>query len=417
MPAPQQAHRQPAGVSQRLYMIKSINAGVKAELANYYVWEAFDRPIVVCLDPQAAERLQIAALTARFSGRELAEIGGVLLGESRMDGNRRITIIQDFRPVVRRNGHDPLYSLAEEDLAELEAALAPSTSGERRASPVGYYRSHNREGLHLSPGDLAIIHAYFPQPEAVFLVIKTLRTGACTAGIFLWDDGRIQPHFPCIEVPLAPVEAAPVALLNLRKADIDVSRAPALPQASGFDIFLTAPAEASGSAFEVRLFQPAAFQSSHWNGAPRTPAGVRQWRTIVALMMLVGAAVAAAIGVFMAPARRDAAPRPPSAFPLNVDRSADRLTLLWDRFTPDFLTADRAILRIQDGATRKAVPLDASQLRLGQTTYVASGDTVGFRLELYRDQKAISAGSIQVVLMSNRPQSTSPLRISGGLSR
>jgi hypothetical protein len=96
---------------------------------------------------------------------------------------------------------------------------------------VGYYRSHNRNGLFLSPGDLQLIQRHFPATDNLFLIIKTLRNRACTAGFFFWNDGRIQSEFTHSEAPLIPISAS---------ADLE---SPASPAAVAPEAWLPRPPE------------------------------------------------------------------------------------------------------------------------------------------------------------------------------
>ncbi|MDP9171833.1 MAG: hypothetical protein M3N54_14550 [Acidobacteriota bacterium] len=174
-------------------------AGAVAELAtrsrldDYYRWLEADSEITVCLNLRAAERLQRETL---HGGNFLAqsEVQGVLLGSREREAGRTVVFIDDFKPVP--GGHAAFGGVLE--------GLA------RRQTPsvVGYYRSHNREGLFLAADDLRLIQSHFQDPNSVFLLIKPLANNACTAGFFFWKDGRVRTEFTDSEVPLIPVSAA-----------------------------------------------------------------------------------------------------------------------------------------------------------------------------------------------------------------
>ncbi len=100
--------------------------------------------------------------------------------------------------------------MSEPDTLKLEAALlrAALAACDTLAPPVlGYYRSHQRDGLSLSASDLSVIESYFTAPASVFLLVKAVRKGmaymgACTAGFFFWEDGQVQPEFSALEVAI-----------------------------------------------------------------------------------------------------------------------------------------------------------------------------------------------------------------------
>ena len=187
-------------------------AGVmaKSQLANYYRWIEPDSDITVWLRLDTVERLQLQALHGvdTFS-RAVNEVGGILLGRTELDDGRRLLFVDDFEPVPCDHRNGPFYALTAEEAANFETTLARAGGGQTRS--VGYYRSHNRDGLYLSTDDLRIIHRHFPGADNLFLVIKTLPNRACMAGFFFWKGGQIQAEFTDSEAPLIPVSTPSTA--------------------------------------------------------------------------------------------------------------------------------------------------------------------------------------------------------------
>src|SRR5450432_2895343 len=184
-------------------------AGVttNSQLETYYRWVEPDSDITVRLKPETADRLQREVLRGIESCPEAGnEVGGILLGRTAIEEGRVLTFVEDFEPVPseHRNGPSYPFALTAKDVIGLEAALARRGTGQT-PSVVGYYRSHNRGGMFLSTDDLRLIHRYFRGPDNLFLLVKTLPNGACTAGFFFWKDGNVQSQFTGSEAPLNPL--------------------------------------------------------------------------------------------------------------------------------------------------------------------------------------------------------------------
>ena len=121
-----------------------------------------------------------------------------------MEKGRTLIYVDEFEPVACGRRDEPFYVLGREDLARFGVALERAQVREA-GSAVGYYRSHNRNGMFLAPEDVRLIHAHFSAPDNLFLLVKTLRNQACTAGFFFWKDGHLQSEFTDSEAPLIPV--------------------------------------------------------------------------------------------------------------------------------------------------------------------------------------------------------------------
>lgn len=181
----------------------------KPELEDYYQWVEPDRDITVYLKYEAVDRLQLQVLRAMDTGSPgETEVAGILLGRSEFREDRRLTFVDDFRPVRPKNQNGPYYAPSSAR-AGFKQAMAQCR---KLATPgvVGYYRSHNRAGLFLSADDLQLIRRHFRGPENLFLLIKTLPNGTCTAGFFFWNHGRIRSEVTGSEAPLIPISLSAV---------------------------------------------------------------------------------------------------------------------------------------------------------------------------------------------------------------
>ena len=347
-------------------------AGAMTELSDYYLWEDADRGIRIHLNQEAVDRLQLEILKgadAISHGR--AELGGILLGRKERVGRQRVTVIEDFEPVRRQYGSGPFYSLSSKDADHFEAVLAQFKSNTNHSlSVVGYYRSHNREGLFLSKDDLNLVNSCFPEEDNIFLLVKTLPSKACTAGFFFWEDGRIQSEFAYNEIPFIPIEIAPPEYSP--KLSDEMSAVPRRPLLA--------------STFQV-------------SSDRRRPDNRRLWLTGAAVMTLAFALIAAFEYGGLRGSRQQAPfPRGGSPLRLHVEQDSDRLILAFDRNCQAVLGANRAVLSIRDGDNRKTLILEPSQLHAGTVSYTPGSDSIDVRLELYRDGSQIAVDTAGVHL-------------------
>jgi TonB family protein len=262
---------------------------VNSQIESYYRWDEPDTNLTVFLKPETVDRLQAAALAGNGFGTQAGqEMGGILLGWTEANEDRTLIVVEEFEPVVCEHCNGRSYSLSDRDAAIFEEVITRGKS--RRVQVVGYYRSHKRRGLFLSPDDLALIHRHFPNPENVFLLIKPLPNGACTAGFFFWKDGHIPAEFTGSEVPLIPMAASPAC-----------------------DEQPKAAAPASSPPLEIRPPLAPTAQATHLS--PRR----------IARYVFIGLSLAATAAVLTHRAPRPAARRDARAVPANAERALPRL--------------------------------------------------------------------------------------------
>jgi protein TonB len=93
----------------------------------------------------------------------------------------------------------PLYRLAEADMERFQRAMA------QRKGPgqtvAGFFRSHTRKGISLDADDLAFYQACFKEPHHIGLLVRPFATKASTAGIFIWENGKIHSEGSYLEFP------------------------------------------------------------------------------------------------------------------------------------------------------------------------------------------------------------------------
>ncbi len=394
-------------------------------LAEYYPWEETDRGIRIYIHSGMVDRLQAEVLGGAASGPDGGtEVGGILLGRMEEDRGKAITVIDDFVPVPCSYRGEPLYTLSDEDTVNLEAALLRAALAQCESpdapSILGYYRSHIRDGLSLSPADLLVIDSYFQAPASVFLIVKPLAgTKACTAGFFFWEDGRIQSEFSSLEVALGRTPSLPLAAGDV----------PDLPDTLGDDV----PAGLSDDLTDdlpddlADLFRKAALPERSTASAPepeppspppvvvaarpaqpgKTP---RAWRGFLLRAATISIATAALVislvTYFGAPRwpREEAAASMPAAsmLGLQVERNPPDLLVTWNRYARAIVAARRATLTIRDGRVEKSVDLDKAQLAHGSYLCTPASDDIRLRLEVYGADDGSVAQSIRVSAGSPR---------------
>jgi len=163
---------------------------------GYYVWAVPGNTVAVhmrfeVVDRPAAEFLRgLGAVPKRG-----AEVGGVLLGsiEPGLVKDTSIVRIEDFEPVPCSYVRGPSYLLTDEDRRLFDEAC-------RQRRPVGYYRSHTREGLSLGSEDLDLLEQNFPLTENVALLVKPIADKPGVAGFFARENGVFPGKTP-LEFP------------------------------------------------------------------------------------------------------------------------------------------------------------------------------------------------------------------------
>ncbi len=113
------------------------------------------------------------------------EVGGVLYG-SRRDGVLRISAV---RPIECEYSNGPRFMLSKKDEAALAELLVTADHDPALAGlePAGYYHSHTREGISMSPADVQLFDRFFPKPWQVALVVRPANLAPTRAGFFFRD--------------------------------------------------------------------------------------------------------------------------------------------------------------------------------------------------------------------------------------
>lgn len=325
-----------------------------------------------------------------------SEIGGILWGKQVLDPAEPATVIAEAQLVPAESG---LYNVSPQDGMRLARALnAPRTP--LGLVPVGYFRSHIRDGLALSAEDQRFIAENIRDPNAVFLLIRPFEIGICMGGFFFWQDGRLQTDASDLEVPFlttnddrsedlprADVHSKPVAVVPIQPR----AKQPA-PQA-----VIAAPAPLSQSstrpAARDEIVKPAASAAP-----PRKTAG-RKFSPLAviglaALVFVVISGISAGVSLL----RSHSFASSNAGVGLRVSRlDSGQLDLSWNRDAADLRNARAAKLAISDGPLRQELDIDSAQLRLGRLIYFPQGTDVQFRLQVFLDGQHSITESVRVI--------------------
>lgn len=290
------------------------------------------------------------------------EVGGVLFGVREGDVVRVVT----SRPVACEHSFGPGYTLSERDQEGLRQLLEdggdPGLAG---LVPVGWYHSHTRGGLALSPSDRELHERYFGEPWQVAMVLLPRYSKPTRIGLFGRGPDGALPAAPGFEFESGPARVGRPSDTRERTpvADAPEVEAP-LPEAPGVDE--SPPAET-----------PPVPDSEELPEVPREWTGSRRnwiWAALAAFLALLSGAL------FLPGLWRKAPPAAPLA--LRLIEKNGHLDIRWDAASPIVRQARRGTLEITDGLAEVSFPLDAKLLQMGTWSMLRQSGEVQVRLEV-----------------------------------
>ena len=170
-----------------------------------YVWEVPQKPVAVRIPFSVMDRLEREAVEAfRSLSSRGSEIGGLLVGDL-AGGNPLVVSIADYELIQCDYSRGPLYRLSEADMERFQRAMEQHKGGAGH-TVAGFFRSHTRKGIALDADDLAFYQAVFREPHHIGLLVRPFATKASTAGIFIWENGKIQGDASYLEFPFRSAE-------------------------------------------------------------------------------------------------------------------------------------------------------------------------------------------------------------------
>ena len=378
-------------------MVPSTATTEARPIPGVYVWEPAGKPISIRLSLDVVDRMQQDVMRG-FGAvpKRGAEVGGILLGRW-APGEKRVVAIDDYVMVPIEYKRGPSYLLSEEDAQAFETAVQHARGSEDPLlHPVGYFRSHTRDGVGLGPEDLAIFNLHFPEPEAVALVIRPYATKVSQAGFYFQEGGSFQAGMPLLEFPfrrrdLDPESPAPTR--PVRPMDRPVDRPAERPSLKtfprgkpeqrplGFDAADQTWAAATHEAAARTSDPEAALAAALMLDAKTKNRGGWIWVPLSFIFLLLGVL----LGFQAAQSMRPQLPlgsNAPYNLNLSVTKSGNNLQVKWNRQALAVRTAQKGLLTIADGAYNKPVPLNSFDLQSGSVVYPPYSNHVTFRLDV-----------------------------------
>jgi len=329
---------------------------------GYYIWETPENPVVIHLSLDVVDRLSAEVMRGFGAVRKRgAEIGGLLTGAIEK-GSPTVVRIDGYETVPCEYRLGPSYQFAEEDSAAFEKAIG-------RHRPVGYFRSHTRDGMSLAPEDMEILDHFFREPEYVALLIKPYAMTASVAGLFVRENG-VFPETTPLEFPFRRNELA---------GDVPPVRRPMMERRTRIELPMNNLAPTDLSLLQSSAEPVREMETPNTAAQPHTPLswGPAIWITLVCFLLLGGI-----LGFEVARSTPFAAPRDVYTLALRVAKNGDNLTVSWNGQSPLAQAARNGVLEIVDGASSRPIQLDPAQLRNGRLIYRNASPNVRFRLTM-----------------------------------
>jgi hypothetical protein len=358
-------------------------SGKVVPIPGYYVWEVPGKSISIQLSLDVVDRLQQDVIRG-FGAvpRRGAEVGGVLLGSTEEDGP--IVHIEDYELIPIEYKRGPSYLLSEEDVQAFEGSLEQlRNGGEKSLRPVGYFRSHTRDGVGLGQEDQSLLSKYFPEIETVVLLIRPFGTKPSIAGFYVKENGDFPSGAPLQEFSfrrkdLAPGETPTPQAPAAARSPRDVPPRREVPRMQP---------EYPTPSFLQRQVSPQTNELLEANTTPQTtpkttPGKGGFWIPLSFIFLLLGVLLGFQAALTMRPHSQSGAD--PYNASLSISQSGTDLQLKWDRQSVVIRAAQKGILTIEDGTlTSKPTELSAAELQSGSVVvYPHSTDHVRFQLEL-----------------------------------
>lgn len=344
------------------------------------MWEPPGKPISVRLSLDVVDRM-LQDVMRGFGAvpKRGAEVGGILLGRT-ANAEKTIVTIDDYELMPIEYKRSPSWLLSEEDARTFEGVLERARNNANPLlRPVGFFRSHTRDGVGLGPEDLAIMGLHFPEPEAVALIIRPYATRVGQAGFYFRENGEFQTGLPLLEFPFRRRDLDPdgtppsratrpgdrQSLQTIAPSRHEVGRA-TLPRPAPEPV-AAPPPEAPAA--------PVAVDSK-----PR-PGGAWVWVPLSFIFLLLGVLLGFQAALSMRP-QLPAGSNVPYNLNVTVTRSGSNLQIKWDRQALAIRSAQKGLLTIEDGTYSKPVPLNAFDLQSGSVVYPPYSDHVRLRLDV-----------------------------------
>ena len=247
----------------------------------------------------------------------------------------------------------------------------------RELQPVGWFVSHPRGGVSLSPSDLELYNGFFPSLWQVALVLQPAVRGATRVGFFAREpDGSLRSassyqefeiELPAVDIPAPAAETVPIFSWaqpsEAPRPSIDLKPRKSITTESAPAITRAAPVQS-----------PSAHASSlgFWSKVRLLPRAA--WLWAIAIVLTAG------VGGLLLKGRASPHFEP---FSLHVSDAHQTMQVEWDRSSPLMRAARAAVLEIRDGPKSTKYSLSPNELQAGSVSYVRQSPDVNLSMTVY----------------------------------
>jgi len=360
---------------------------------NYYVWQVPGKPVAVHVHLDVVDRLGAEVLRG-FGAvpKRGAEVGGILLG-SIEPGEVTIVRVEDFEGVPCTYSRGPSYLFSGEERVAFEEALA-RWPGDlfAAATPVGYFRSHTRDGMSLSEEDLDILNHYFRDPAQVALLVKPFATKVSMAGFFARESGEFPAETP-LEFPFRRREITGEAPPPRRTMEEGRQERRTKRRDAALSLDLDSRPDLPPPVYPEGYYPSS--EAGEFTPAQPVRRPFFEFTPLALLLLLIGLIAGFGAALKFAPLIPAGSAVNQYGLNLSVTRTGENLTVRWNREANILRSAQRGVLEIEDGSYAKPVELDAAHLRDGSVIYQNRSGAVGFRLIIYLDQRLMVTETLE----------------------
>ena len=326
-------------------------------------WSAPPAPVAIEYPLEVMDEIR-AAVTDGLQklARGGLEVAGVLFGVQREAAIRILT----WRPIACEYALGPTLQLSERDRADLTRLLetADADPDLQGLKTVGWFLSHTRSDILLSPADLEIFNGFFPQPWQVTLVLHPTQAGAARAGFFVREaDGALKSESSYQEFDVKPLHRA-ARLPDLPSTITTERPSPRTQPESNPSAPVATPPEGRATHVDPPLFRTLE--------RPRTPRGWLWMLPLVLGLIVAGLLVKER---YLSPQNQP--------FSLHVYDAGETVQIKWDQSAAPIRNSHIGVIDIKDGGETKRYSLADEELQAGKMSYVRRGGDLEMRMTVY----------------------------------
>ncbi len=338
------------------------------------------------------------------------EVGGVLFGTRREDSIRVMT----WRPIACEHTRGEGLQLSFNDRMNLAVQLevARQNPDLKDLRPLGWFVSHLRGEVSMSPSDLEIYSGFFPETWQVTLVICPKGGGRAQAGFFAREaDQSVLSETSYQTFDLEPLHQASVATNVVPPTSEQAETAQAAPAAQpaqatsaprppAIPVRRIAPTQPEPTELEPTRLEPTSIEPTSLEPTGPPPAREipaaslrthsfpepsfqvddkiptrERWLWAIPIVLALG------IAAFLLYQRR--APISNSSIALRATSEAQTVQLAWDANSQAIRDSDRGEIKIDDGAKSTQVSLTSDQVHAGKMSYLPQSGDVSFVMTVY----------------------------------